>query len=169
MSTCRIPCCPGNTSLFQCTSVIFPLQLTHELFIFRFDLIFLLLDPQNDTYDRRLARHMISLYFKSPEEEDADMLVRFIYWLCRMKQADEGEINCDWFCRIWLFWGTILHMPKRLATRNWQRKRSKDLSTLTLRWEKLGRAEVLSQHILGSWNHWSDCLKLMLKWDCPSG
>lgn len=41
----------------------------------RFDLIFLLLDPQKDSYDRRLARHMISLYFRSPEEEDADLLV----------------------------------------------------------------------------------------------
>lgn len=33
------------------------------------------MDPNNDTYDRRLARHMISLYFKKPEEDDADLLV----------------------------------------------------------------------------------------------
>jgi len=48
-------------------------HLPHTL-LSRFDLIFLLLDPQNDTYDRRLARHMIQLYFKAPEEEDTDIL-----------------------------------------------------------------------------------------------
>ena len=48
----------------------------HKIFIlsklFRFDLIFLVLDPQNDVYDKRLARHLVSLYYKdqSAEEEE---------------------------------------------------------------------------------------------------
>jgi len=48
-------------------------------FFFRFDLIFLILDPANDIYDRRLGRHMISLYFQKPEEADADLLVGFTW------------------------------------------------------------------------------------------
>jgi len=42
----------------------------------RFDLIFLVLDPQNDVYDKRLARHLVSLYYKdinSEEEEHMTM------------------------------------------------------------------------------------------------
>ncbi|KAH9420548.1 DNA replication licensing factor, mcm4 component [Dermatophagoides pteronyssinus] len=33
----------------------------------RFDLIFLLLDPQDNEYDRRLAKHLVSLYYKSSD------------------------------------------------------------------------------------------------------
>jgi len=54
-------------------TIIDNVHLPHTL-LSRFDLIFLLLDPQDDVYDRRLARHMIALYFKSPEDEDADSL-----------------------------------------------------------------------------------------------
>ncbi len=55
----------------------------------RFDLIFLLLDPQDDKYDRRLARHMISLYFKSPEETDADQLVSKVANMVMVQQEYE--------------------------------------------------------------------------------
>lgn len=43
---------------------------------FRFDLIFLVLDPQDEAYDRRLAWHLVSLYHRRPEEEDQDFMVR---------------------------------------------------------------------------------------------
>ena len=44
--------------------------LPHTL-LSRFDLIFLMLDPQNDVFDKRLGKHMVSLYYKAePEEED---------------------------------------------------------------------------------------------------
>ena len=39
--------------------------------IFRFDLIFLMLDPQDEVFDRRLGRHLVSLYYKS-QDEDAE-------------------------------------------------------------------------------------------------
>jgi DNA replication licensing factor MCM4 len=42
----------------------------------RFDLIFLMLDPQNELYDRRLARHLVSLYFQSRDEEEGELMVR---------------------------------------------------------------------------------------------
>ncbi|GCC26079.1 hypothetical protein chiPu_0004493 [Chiloscyllium punctatum] len=43
------------------------IQLPHTL-LSRFDLIFLMLDPQDEAYDRRLAHHLVSLYYQSEEE-----------------------------------------------------------------------------------------------------
>uniref|UniRef100_A0A4W2IG05 DNA replication licensing factor MCM4 n=1 Tax=Bos indicus x Bos taurus TaxID=30522 RepID=A0A4W2IG05_BOBOX len=53
------------------------IQLPHTL-LSRFDLIFLMLDPQDEAYDRRLAHHLVSLYYQSEEEaqeEGMDMAV----------------------------------------------------------------------------------------------
>ncbi|XP_071174177.1 DNA replication licensing factor mcm4-A-like [Mytilus galloprovincialis] len=49
------------------------IQLPHTL-LSRFDLIFLILDPQDEMYDRRLASHLVSLYFQSEEEEHEDQM-----------------------------------------------------------------------------------------------
>lgn len=41
-------------------------------------MIFLMLDPQDEAYDRRLAHHLVSLYYQSEEqaqEEGMDMAV----------------------------------------------------------------------------------------------
>ncbi|CAG7717467.1 unnamed protein product [Allacma fusca] len=64
---------PVESQWNQKKTIVENVHLPHTL-LSRFDLIFLLLDPQNDVYDRRLARHMISLYFRNPEEEDAETL-----------------------------------------------------------------------------------------------
>ncbi|XP_034285625.1 DNA replication licensing factor MCM4 [Pantherophis guttatus] len=53
------------------------IQLPHTL-LSRFDLIFLMLDPRDETYDRRLAHHLVSLYYQTEEqveEEHMDMAV----------------------------------------------------------------------------------------------
>uniref|UniRef100_A0A8C4YZK6 DNA replication licensing factor MCM4 n=1 Tax=Gadus morhua TaxID=8049 RepID=A0A8C4YZK6_GADMO len=53
------------------------IQLPHTL-LSRFDLIFLMLDPQDEAYDRKLAHHLVSLYYQSEEqleEENLDMAV----------------------------------------------------------------------------------------------
>ncbi|XP_036194616.1 DNA replication licensing factor MCM4 isoform X3 [Myotis myotis] len=53
------------------------IQLPHTL-LSRFDLIFLMLDPQDEAYDRRLAHHLVALYYQSEEqmeEEFMDMAV----------------------------------------------------------------------------------------------
>ncbi|KAM6948934.1 DNA replication licensing factor MCM4 [Aplochiton taeniatus] len=53
------------------------IQLPHTL-LSRFDLIFLMLDPQDEAYDRRLAHHLVALYYQSEEqieEEYLDMAV----------------------------------------------------------------------------------------------
>ncbi|RWS29004.1 DNA replication licensing factor mcm4-like protein, partial [Leptotrombidium deliense] len=54
-------------------TIIENIQLPHTL-LSRFDLIFLLLDPQNEAYDRRLAKHLVSLYYRSREEEEEELL-----------------------------------------------------------------------------------------------
>lgn len=58
-------------------TIIENIQLPHTL-LSRFDLIFLLLDPQSDVFDRKLARHLVSLYYRSQEEEEDEMLDRTI-------------------------------------------------------------------------------------------
>lgn len=58
-------------------TIIENIQLPHTL-MSRFDLIFLILDPQDEVYDRRLARHLVSLYHKAEgvsEEEQLDMSI----------------------------------------------------------------------------------------------
>ncbi|VDL63766.1 unnamed protein product [Hymenolepis diminuta] len=44
-------------------TIIDNIQLPHTL-LSRFDLIFLILDPQDEVYDARLARHLVGLYYK---------------------------------------------------------------------------------------------------------
>lgn len=48
-------------------SVIDNIQLPPSL-MSRFDLIYLVLDKINDSTDRKLARHLIALFYKSPPE-----------------------------------------------------------------------------------------------------
>ena len=47
-------------------TIVENIQLPHTL-MSRFDLIFLILDPEDDLYDRRLATHLVSLYHTSEE------------------------------------------------------------------------------------------------------
>ncbi len=59
-------------------TIIENIQLPHTL-LSRFDLIFLMLDPQDELYDKRLARHLVSLYYCAEEEAESDfMVLRFI-------------------------------------------------------------------------------------------
>lgn len=54
-------------------TIIENIQLPHTL-LSRFDLIFLMLDPQDETYDRRLARHLVSLYYRKEKEMEEEQL-----------------------------------------------------------------------------------------------
>ena len=40
----------------------------------RFDLIFLILDPQDEVFDRRLGRHLVSLYYKSKQDSNEELV-----------------------------------------------------------------------------------------------
>lgn len=42
----------------------------------RFDLIFLMLDPQDEQFDRRLATHLVSLYHQTEEQEESHYMVK---------------------------------------------------------------------------------------------
>jgi len=48
----------------------------------RFDLIFLLLDPQDEAYDRRLAQHLASWYQYGKEGESAHEAMVNSHLLC---------------------------------------------------------------------------------------
>lgn len=58
-------------------TIVENIQLPHTL-MSRFDLIFLILDPQDELFDKRLGRHLVSLYYRSgdeSEEEHMDMSI----------------------------------------------------------------------------------------------
>ncbi|XP_008468611.1 DNA replication licensing factor MCM4-like [Diaphorina citri] len=56
-------------------TIIDNIRLPHTL-LSRFDLIFLLLDPQSEQFDARLARHLVSLYStESVVQESATLLI----------------------------------------------------------------------------------------------
>ncbi|VEL14612.1 unnamed protein product [Protopolystoma xenopodis] len=46
-------------------------MLPHTL-LSRFDLIFLILDPQDEVYDARLARHLVGLYYRGTRPKNLD-------------------------------------------------------------------------------------------------
>merc|ERR1712098_753577 len=39
----------------------------------RFDLVFLILDPQDEQYDKKLARHLVSLYYRDQSQQEEDL------------------------------------------------------------------------------------------------
>ena len=54
-------------------TIVENIQLPHTL-MSRFDLIFLILDPQDEVYDRRLGRHLVSLYYRSADQAADELL-----------------------------------------------------------------------------------------------
>jgi len=52
-------------------TIVENIQLPHTL-MSRFDLIFLILDPQDELYDKRLARHLVGLYYRDGEQADEE-------------------------------------------------------------------------------------------------
>merc|ERR1712203_1130542 len=75
-------------------TIVENIQLPHTL-MSRFDLIFLMLDPQDEVYDRRLGRHLVSLYYRSDEhakEEQLDMSVLRDY-LMHAKQTYNPRLS----------------------------------------------------------------------------
>jgi len=64
---------PSESQWNKNKTIVENIMLPHTL-MSRFDLIFLMLDPQNELYDRRLARHLVSLYFQSRDEEEGELM-----------------------------------------------------------------------------------------------
>ena len=59
----------------------------------RFDLIFLMLDPQDEQFDRRLATHLVSLYHQSQEEEEGAYLVSHTHFFSVLIQVCSHAIH----------------------------------------------------------------------------
>ena len=80
--------CIMNCEIQSCIYSNYILTLCSIVYSLRFDLIFLMLDPQDEFYDRRLATHLVSLYHQTQEEEEEEFLVskRTFFstslWLC---------------------------------------------------------------------------------------
>ena len=74
---------PLESKWCKTKTIIENIQLPHTL-LSRFDLIFLILDPEDELYDRRLANHLVSLYHSSEERVeyndclDMDLLKDYI-------------------------------------------------------------------------------------------
>lgn len=92
-------------------TIIENIQLPPTL-LSRFDLIFLLLDPQDEAYDRRLAQHLASWYQFGKEGESAhDAMVILSFLL-----AQEGKKRFyDCFVRMRIYFGTIFPMHEHLS------------------------------------------------------
>lgn len=60
---------PSESQWNKNKNIIDNVQLPHTL-LSRFDLIFLMLDPQDELFDKRLATHLVSLYYATPEEAE---------------------------------------------------------------------------------------------------
>ncbi|XP_037043019.1 DNA replication licensing factor MCM4 [Bradysia coprophila] len=60
---------PAESQWNKNKNIIDNVQLPHTL-MSRFDLIFLILDPQDEVFDRRLASHLVSLYYATQQDED---------------------------------------------------------------------------------------------------
>ncbi|XP_018783057.1 PREDICTED: DNA replication licensing factor MCM4 [Bactrocera latifrons] len=63
---------PAESQWNKKKNIIDNVQLPHTL-LSRFDLIFLVLDPQDEQFDRRLANHLVSLYYVTRHEEEDTM------------------------------------------------------------------------------------------------
>lgn len=60
---------PSESQWNKNKNIIDNVNLPHTL-MSRFDLIFLILDPQDELFDKRLATHLVSLYYVTQEEEE---------------------------------------------------------------------------------------------------
>merc|ERR1712001_488917 len=107
-------------------TIVENIQLPHAL-LSRFDLIFLMLDPQDEVFDRRLGRHLVSLYYKSvdknqDEQLDMDILRDYIAYA---KQTFNPKITDE---------------AGALLTQSYVNMR------------QIGAGEARLQHTLGNWN-----------------
>ncbi len=92
-------------------TIIENIQLPPTL-LSRFDLIFLLLDPQDEAYDRRLAQHLASWYQYGKEGESVhDAMVDYSYLFC----FSDKSFIC---CRMLIYFEIIFHMHVLLLVHN---------------------------------------------------
>lgn len=67
-------CNPSESQWNKNKTIIENVNLPHTL-MSRFDLIFLILDPQDELFDKRLATHLVSLYYSGNTEDEETLFV----------------------------------------------------------------------------------------------
>lgn len=67
-------CNPSESQWNKNKTIIENVNLPHTL-MSRFDLIFLILDPQDELFDKRLASHLVSLYYSGNTEDEDTLFV----------------------------------------------------------------------------------------------
>lgn len=67
-------CNPSESQWNKNKTIIENVNLPHTL-MSRFDLIFLILDPQDELFDKRLAMHLVSLYYSGTTEDEDTLFV----------------------------------------------------------------------------------------------
>ena len=71
-------CNPSESQWNKNKTIIENVNLPHTL-MSRFDLIFLILDPQDELFDKRLATHLVSLYYSGNTEDDETLFVSLFH------------------------------------------------------------------------------------------
>lgn len=71
-------CNPVESQWNKNKTIIENVNLPHTL-MSRFDLIFLILDPQDELFDKRLATHLVSLYYSGGAEDVDTLFVSLAY------------------------------------------------------------------------------------------
>lgn len=69
-------CNPSESQWNKNKTIIENVNLPHTL-MSRFDLIFLILDPQDELFDKRLASHLVSLYYSGNTEDEDTLFVSY--------------------------------------------------------------------------------------------
>lgn len=67
-------CNPSESQWNKNKTIIENVNLPHTL-MSRFDLIFLILDPQDEVFDKRLATHLVSIYYAGSKEDEDTLFV----------------------------------------------------------------------------------------------
>lgn len=67
-------CNPSESQWNKNKTIIENVNLPHTL-MSRFDLIFLILDPQDELFDKRLATHLVSLYYAGNKQDEDSLFV----------------------------------------------------------------------------------------------
>lgn len=67
-------CNPSESQWNKNKTIIENVNLPHTL-MSRFDLIFLILDPQDELFDKRLAQHLVSLYYSGNTADEDSLFV----------------------------------------------------------------------------------------------
>jgi DNA replication licensing factor MCM4 len=95
-------------------TIIENIQLPPTL-LSRFDLIFLLLDPQDEAYDRRLAQHLASWYQYGKEGESAHEAMVNVHLVLFYLRRRRRSFVCF---RMLIYFEIIFHMHVHLLVHN---------------------------------------------------